>query len=63
MLLIVMVQSSVLGPVILTVPNPTKTLEYKAEKLTSTSTPQRNIRRFFFGSSEKTCFEVIVFIR
>lgn len=53
MLLSVTVQSCVRGPVIFTVANATKTLENKAEKLTSTSTPQTNIRRFFRGSSER----------
>lgn len=53
MLLRVTVQSWVRGPVVFTVAKATKTLENKAEKLTSTSTPQRNIRRFFRGSSER----------
>lgn len=53
MLLRVTVQSWVRGPVVFTVANATKTLENKAEKLTSTSTPQRNISRFFRGSSER----------
>lgn len=52
-LLRVTVQSWVRGLVVFTVAKATKTLEYKAEKLTSTSTPHRNIMRFFRGSSEK----------
>lgn len=47
------VQSWVRGPLAFTVAKATKTFEYKAEKLTSTSTPQRNTIRFFRGSSEK----------
>lgn len=53
LLLSVTVQSWVFGPLVFTVAKHTKTLENKAEKLTSTSTPQRNISRFFRGSSEK----------
>lgn len=52
MVLSVTVQSCVWGPVDFTVAKATKTLEYKAEKLTSTSTPQRNIMHLFCGSSE-----------
>ncbi|KAF3854802.1 hypothetical protein F7725_022857 [Dissostichus mawsoni] len=47
MLLRVTVQSWVRGPLVFTVAKAIKTLENKAEKLTSTSTPQTNIRRFF----------------
>lgn len=53
MLRITMVQSSVLGPVVFITPNATKTFEYKAEKLTSTCAPQRNIRHFLTGSSKE----------
>lgn len=53
MLLRVTVQSWVRWPVVFTVAKAIKTLENKAEKLTSTSTPHRNISRFFFGSSER----------
>lgn len=53
MLLRVTVQSCVRRPVAFTVAKATKTLENKAEKLTSTSTPQRNISLFFSGSSER----------
>lgn len=52
MLVRMTVQSWVRGPIVFTVANATKTLEYKAEKLISTSTPQRNIIRFFRGSSK-----------
>lgn len=52
MLLSVTVQSWVRRPVVFTVAKAIKTLENKAEKLTSTSTPQRNISLFFCGSSE-----------
>lgn len=53
MLLRVTVQSSVWEPVVFTVAKATKTLENKAEKLSSTSIPQVNISRFFRGSSER----------
>lgn len=60
MLLRVTVQSWARGPVVFTVAKATNTLENKAEKLTSTSTPQSNLIRFFRGSSErrykKSCF-------
>lgn len=45
-LLRVIVQSWALGPVVFTVPKATMTLENKAEKLTSTSTPQVKISNF-----------------
>lgn len=53
MLLRVTVQSWVRGPGVFTVANTTKTLENKAEKLTSTSTRHRNTSRFLRGSSER----------
>lgn len=59
MLLRVTVQSWVRWPVDFMVAKAIKTLENKAEKLTCTSTPHRNISRFFLGSSEmryKKCF-------
>lgn len=61
MVLSVTVQSCVRGPVDFTVAKVTKTLEYKAEKLTSTSTPQRNIMRLFCGSSERR-YEKAIYI-
>lgn len=53
MLLIVTVQSWVLWPVDFKVAKTTKTFVYNAEKLTSTSTPQRNSICFFSGSAEE----------
>lgn len=53
MLLRETVQSWVRGPVVFTEAKTTKTLENRAEKLSSTSTPQRNISRLFRGSSER----------
>lgn len=47
------VQSWARPPVFFTVAKATRTLEYKAEKLTSTSTPHKNIRSLLCGSSEK----------
>lgn len=55
------VQSWVRGPIVFTEAKATKTLENKAEKLTSTSTLQGNIRRFFRGSSE-TRYEKLSFL-
>lgn len=52
MLLRVMVQSWVRGPVVFTVAKAIMTLEKRAEKQSSTSTPQRNISRLFLGISE-----------
>lgn len=47
------VQSCARRPAFFTVAKATRTLEYKAEKLTSTSTPHKNIRCLFRGSSKK----------
>lgn len=47
------VQSCARQPAFFTVAKATRTLEYKAEKLTSTSTPHKNIRSLLCGSSEK----------
>lgn len=59
MLLRVTLQSWVRGPSVFTVAKATKTFENKAEKLSSTSTPQTNISRFFGGSSERTHEQVL----